>query len=82
MSEYAHAMGNSTGNFMDLWDAIYRYPNLQGGFIWDWIDQGILVKDETGTPFWAYGGDFGENSPTGIFCVTEWLVPTGNRIPV
>ena len=64
MSEYAHAMGNSTGNFMDLWDAIYRYPNLQGGFIWDWIDQGILVKDETGTPFWAYGGDFGENSPS------------------
>ena len=64
LCEYAHAMGNSTGNFMDLWDAIYRYPNLQGGFIWDWIDQGILVKDETGTPFWAYGGDFGENSPS------------------
>ena len=64
MSEYAHAMGNSTGNFMDLWNAIYRYPNLQGGFIWDWIDQGILVKDENGTPFWAYGGDFGENAPS------------------
>ena len=64
MSEYAHAMGNSTGNLMDLWNVIYRYPNLQGGFIWDWIDQGILVKDEEGTPFWAYGGDFGENSPS------------------
>ena len=49
---------------MDLWDVIYRYPNLQGGFIWDWIDQGILVQDEEGTPFWAYGGDFGENSPS------------------
>ena len=46
MSEYAHAMGNSTGNLMDLWNVIYRYPNLQGGFIWDWIDQGILVKDK------------------------------------
>lgn len=63
-SEYAHAMGNSTGNFMDVWEVIYRYPNLQGGFIWDWIDQGILVEDEKGTPFWAYGGDFGENAPS------------------
>ncbi|WP_099291443.1 glycoside hydrolase family 2 TIM barrel-domain containing protein [Butyricimonas sp. Marseille-P3923] len=64
MSEYAHAMGNSTGNFMDLWNVIYRYPNLQGGFIWDWIDQGILVKDENDTPFWAYGGDFGKDAPS------------------
>ena len=64
MSEYAHAMGNSTGNFMDLWDAIYRYPNLQGGFIWDWIDQGLLIKDENGVPFWAYGGDFGKDAPS------------------
>lgn len=63
-SEYAHAMGNSTGNLMDLWETIYRYPNLQGGFIWDWIDQGILVQDENGTPYWAYGGDFGENTPS------------------
>ncbi len=64
MSEYAHAMGNSTGDLMDLWDVIYRSPNLQGGFIWDWIDQGILVKDENGNPFWAYGGDFGKDSPS------------------
>ena len=45
-SEYAHAMGNSTGGLWDQWKAIYKYPNLQGGYIWDWVDQGILVKDE------------------------------------
>lgn len=56
-SEYAHAMGNSTGNFKDLWDVIYAYPNLQGGFIWDWVDQGMWTTRDGG--FWAYGGDFG-----------------------
>lgn len=56
-SEYAHAMGNSTGNFKDLWDVIYNYPNLQGGFIWDWVDQGLWTPRDGG--FWAYGGDFG-----------------------
>lgn len=64
MSEYAHAMGNSTGNFKDLWEIIYRSKNLQGGFIWDWIDQGFLVKDKDGNDFWAYGGDFGEQTPS------------------
>lgn len=63
-SEYAHAMGNSTGNFWGQWQAIYEYPNLQGGFIWDWIDQGLLTTDENGREFWAYGGDFGENAPS------------------
>lgn len=63
-SEYAHAMGNSTGNFSGQWDAIYTYPNLAGGFIWDWIDQGLLQKDKDGKFFWAYGGDFGVNSPS------------------
>lgn len=45
-SEYAHAMGNSTGSLWDQWKAIYKYPNLQGGYIWDWVDQGILTQDE------------------------------------
>ncbi|MEG1738658.1 MAG: glycoside hydrolase family 2 TIM barrel-domain containing protein [Odoribacter sp.] len=63
-SEYAHAMGNSTGNLMDQWEMIYKYPNLQGGFIWDWIDQGIAQIDENGRKFWAYGGDFGKNTPS------------------
>lgn len=64
LSEYAHAMGNSTGNFKDLWDVIYAADNLQGGFIWDWVDQGILQKTKDGKKFWAYGGDFGVNAPS------------------
>ncbi len=60
--EYAHAMGNSLGNFQDYWDLIYSYDNLQGGFIWDWVDQGILTKDENGEEYWAYGGDFGPDT--------------------
>jgi beta-galactosidase len=63
-SEYAHAMGNSTGNFQDYWDIIERYDNLQGGFIWDWVDQSIWKTNEKGERFYAYGGDFGENMPS------------------
>jgi beta-galactosidase len=66
MSEYSHAMGNSTGNLVDLWDVIYDRNNkqLQGGYIWDWIDQGLLEHDEEGRPYWTYGGDYGENMPS------------------
>ena len=79
-SEYAHAMGNSTGSLWDQWKAIYKYPNLQGGYIWDWVDQGILTKDENGCPFWAYGGDFGKNMPSdGNFCCNGLVSP--NRMP-
>ena len=63
-SEYAHAMGNSTGNFSGQWDAIYKYPNLAGGFIWDWVDQGLLSQDDQGRTFWTYGGDYGTNQPS------------------
>lgn len=63
-SEYAHAMGNSTGNLLGQWEAIYKYPNLQGGFIWDWVDQGILEVDKEGKPYWAYGGDYGVDQPS------------------
>lgn len=63
-SEYAHAMGNSTGNFKEYWDIIEQYDNLQGGFIWDWVDQSIWKTDENGERFYAYGGDYGENMPT------------------
>ena len=54
-SEYSHAMGNSNGNLAAQWRAIYKYPNLQGGYIWDWVDQGILEKDENGRTYWTYG---------------------------
>ncbi len=63
-SEYAHAMGNSTGSLWLQWQSIYRYPNLQGGFIWDWIDQGFAEKDENGVKYWTYGGDYGVNTPS------------------
>jgi beta-galactosidase len=59
LCEYAHAMGNSLGNFQDYWDAIYAHPQLQGGFIWDWVDQGLAATTADGRPFWAYGGDYG-----------------------
>lgn len=63
-SEYAHAMGNSTGNFQDYWDIIEQYDNLQGGFIWDWVDQSIWKTNEKGERYYAYGGDYGENMPS------------------
>lgn len=65
-SEYSHAMGNSNGDLVDLWEVIYKEGNdqLQGGYIWDWIDQALLKKDKNGTDFWAYGGDYGENMPS------------------
>lgn len=59
LCEYAHAMGNSTGNFQEYWDIILRSPKLQGGFIWDWVDQGIEAKDSNGRTYFGYGGDFG-----------------------
>ena len=59
MCEYAHAMGNSVGNLRDYWDIIGRYDVLQGGFIWDWVDQGMWMEDSEGERFIAYGGDYG-----------------------
>ena len=57
--EYAHAMGNSVGNLADYWEVIDAHPQLQGGFIWDWVDQALRATDERGREYWAYGGDFG-----------------------
>ena len=59
LCEYAHAMGNSNGNLKDYWELIYKYDQLQGGFIWDWVDQTFARKDEKGRHIWAYGGDMG-----------------------
>lgn len=52
--EYAHGMGNSLGNFKDYWDTIEKYPTMQGGFIWDWVDQGLQLTTADGTPYWHY----------------------------
>ncbi|MCL3781401.1 DUF4981 domain-containing protein [Prolixibacteraceae bacterium JC049] len=56
--EYAHAMGNSVGNLQDYWDVIEKYDVLQGGCIWDWVDQGLLFENEKGEKYWTYGGDY------------------------
>ncbi len=59
LCEYAHSMGNSTGNFQEYWDVFMKYPILQGGFIWDWVDQGLEAFNAQGEKYWAYGGDLG-----------------------
>jgi beta-galactosidase len=81
MCEYAHAMGNSTGNLQDYWDVINRYPQLQGSCIWDWVDQGLLKKNEKGRDIFAFGGDYGpEGVPSdGNFCCNGIVSP--DRIP-
>ena len=75
--EYAHAMGNSVGNLQDYWDVIEKYPVLQGGFIWDWVDQGLLTTNDEGEEFWAYGGDFGPDTvpSDGNFCLNGLVNP-------
>ena len=81
-SEYSHAMGNSSGNLAAQWDAIYKYPNLQGGYIWDWVDQGLLQKDENGREYWAYGGDFGVDAPSdGNFLCNGIVAPNRTLHP-
>ncbi len=64
MCEYAHAMGNSSGNFKEYWDIIRGSKNMQGGFIWDWVDQGFEMTDEVGRKYWSYGGDMGSQHYT------------------
>lgn len=63
-SEYSHAMGNSNGNLDIQWEAIYKYPNLQGGYIWDWVDQAMEAYDEQGRLYYTYGGDYGVDTPS------------------
>jgi len=69
MCEYAHSMGNSTGNMQTYWDVIYKNDRAIGGYIWDWIDQGLLTKNKNGIPYLAYGGDFGDTPNDGSFCI-------------
>jgi beta-galactosidase len=83
MSEYAHAMGNSVGNFQDYWDVIKRYNILQGGFIWDWVDQGLLKTTESGKTIFAYGGDFGppDTPSDGNFLLNGVVMPDRRPSP-
>lgn len=75
LCEYEHAMGNSLGNMHDYWVAIDQYPSLQGGCIWDWVDQGLRKKDADGKEYWAYGGDYGDQPNSGNFCCNGIVQP-------
>ena len=72
--EYAHAMGNSMGNFQEYWDVIYADSSIAGAAIWDWVDQGLAKKDN-GIEYWAYGGDFGDQPNDGNFCINGLMAP-------
>ncbi len=83
MCEYAHAMGNSTGNLQDYWDVIEKHDQLQGGSIWDWVDQGIAKYTEDGRKYWAYGGDYGpaDVPSDGTFCLNGLVFPDRSPHP-
>ncbi|MBN1118375.1 MAG: DUF4981 domain-containing protein [Bacteroidales bacterium] len=75
--EYTHAMGNSNGNLSDLWEFVKSHPRMQGGFIWDWVDQGLMKQFNDSTIYWGYGGDF---EPEGVyndgnFCLNGIVFP-------
>lgn len=75
LCEYAHAMGNSVGNLKEYWDVIEKYKHLQGGFIWDFIDQGLRKHTTDGVEFFAYGGDYGDIPNDNNFCCNGIVQP-------
>ncbi|NIV31207.1 MAG: DUF4981 domain-containing protein, partial [Anaerolineae bacterium] len=75
MCEYAHAMGNGPGGLKEYWDLIERFPRLQGGFIWDWVDQGLRQFTADGEEWFAYGGDLGDEPNDGNFCMNGLVDP-------
>jgi beta-galactosidase len=82
MIEYCHAMGNSVGNLQDYWNIIEKHDVLQGGFIWDWVDQSLEYKDENGNPYLAYGHDYHPDLPTdGNFLNNGLVDPYRNPHP-
>lgn len=79
LCEYSHAMGNSNGGLDQYWQAFRRWPGLQGGFVWDWMDQGLRRQTDDGRDYWAYGGDFGDEPNDNTFCLNGLIGP--DRIP-
>ncbi|MBD3188445.1 DUF4981 domain-containing protein, partial [Candidatus Bathyarchaeota archaeon] len=75
LCEYEHAMGNSCGSFMDYITVFEKYPHLQGGFIWDWVDQGLREIDDYGHEYWTYGGDYGDEPNDKAFCCNGLVLP-------
>ncbi|MEZ4825055.1 MAG: glycoside hydrolase family 2 TIM barrel-domain containing protein [Bacteroidia bacterium] len=79
LCEYAHSMGNSTGNLDHYWNIFESHPRMQGGFIWDWADQGLIKKTADGEEYFAYGGDFGDTPNDKNFCFNGLVGP--DRLP-
>jgi beta-galactosidase len=75
LCEYMHTMGNSGGGFQDYWNAIDAWPVLQGGCVWDWVDQGLQETDENGETYCRYGGDYGDKPNDGNFCCNGLVLP-------
>jgi beta-galactosidase/beta-glucuronidase len=75
MCEYAHAMGNSPGNIQEYWDIIDAYPRIRGGFVWDWVDQGLRRVNADGKVWYAYGGDYGDKPSDFSFCINGLIFP-------
>lgn len=75
LCEYSHAMGNSNGNLNEYWEAIDNTFGLQGGFIWEWVDQALLKMGDDGIKHWAYGGDFGDEPNDLNFCLNGLTWP-------
>jgi len=79
MCEYAHAMGNSPGAFKEYWDVVRSYPRAVGGYVWDWVDQGLARTTEDGELWYAYGGDYGDEPNDNNFCLNGLIWP--DRVP-
>lgn len=75
LCEYSHAMGNSLGGYKEYWDCFRKHKRLQGGFIWDWVDQGLEKTSDDGLQYWAYGGDFGDEINDRQFCINGLVFP-------
>ncbi len=81
LCEYAHAMGNGPGGLTDYLDLVDAHPRLMGGFVWEWIDHGIATRAADGTPYFGYGGDFGEELHDGTFIADGLLLPDRTPSP-
>ncbi|KAG2426464.1 hypothetical protein HXX76_011694 [Chlamydomonas incerta] len=85
LCEYAHSMGNSTGNLAEYWAALGAHPSLAGAFIWDWADQCLVgraaLADGRQVEYWAYGGDFGDTPNDGQFCANGLVFPDRSPHP-
>ncbi|GIM08168.1 hypothetical protein Vretimale_12230, partial [Volvox reticuliferus] len=85
LCEYAHSMGNSTGNLDQYWEAFESHPSIAGGFIWDWADQCLRATttrpDGSKVEYWAYGGDFGDKPNDGQFCCNGLVFPDRSPHP-